>query len=894
MRKKTLILLSLTILFTAAHLYGTDFHPLNILHSTHIDSALAKIKMERQDLTFNLIDKPDTFRLQVINRLFKDPISAFDVCDSIAEYHFNHLAHLDSLLIFNSQLLDLEVDVQEYPKPYHQENIQPLQSSHPVNQEIIRQSLAILPTIFEKIDYAFNSLTNEERAFLEEYGREYFEEEEDVQDKTLREMHEAEERSRNINKKFGKYAAKIDRPSLIQAALVAVDLINTIDSLVSSTPDSLYPDEPFFYQTEYGDIVINPQEGALLDQAIIIIDYGNDNTYNLKETETFRLILDYEGNDKYFGESFCQGGGYWGVDILIDFEGDDIYYAKNHAQGSGYFGVGILCDLEGDDTYKGENMVQGAGAFGIGILCDLIGNDLYECCLLSQGLGYTGGIGALIDGNGNDNYIVQQKHVDILRYDDHFESLSQGCGFGIRPYYSGGIGILADQKGNDNYLSDIFGQGVGYWYALGGLVDKEGHDRYLSYQYAQGSGVHLAFGVLIDYEGNDIYASKGVSQGCGHDYAFGGLYDFCGDDNYVCYDLSQGAGNANGISFFLDAHGDDGYIAKRHNTMGYSDKRRGFGYIGLFFDLKGNDYYGSSWGGNNQHWIHSTYGIGVDSENAYLDSLIPQRKYDMEPADEPLGSDIETLFMQASASSQKFQYLVQPAQDRIEAMGDSAMPYLVEKLDTESAREQHALIAIIPEIGKLAVPYLEEILRDSIPDKISISLLLLGKIKEETSYEIIEKYALDPNPAYRVNAIKALGDLRNVQAIPIFISGLQDSIVSARRESAIALQKIHSEEAILPLIEATNDDFQEVRYSAEEALVCIGEPAESYVQKIYPTCSVRSKKHLINYFAKVQSASNYQFLEHILQEEGNEELIPHILDAKSAYNTRDVSTNKYQ
>jgi len=857
-----------------------------------MDSALAMIKMERQDLTFNMIDKPDTFRLSLINRLFDEPLAAFDVSDSIAEYHFHHLTHFDSLLIFDSQLLDIDADVNGLSTTLNSENTLHLETLHPVNQEVIKQSLAVLPTIFETIDCAFHQLTDEERTFLDEYGREYFEEEEDVQDKTLREMYEAEEESRKINKKFGKYAAKIDQASLVKAALIGVKLISTIDSLVSSTSDSLYLGDSFSYQTEYGDIVINPGAGTSLEQAIIIIDYGNDNTYNLKETDTFRLIMDYGGNDKYFGESFCQGGGYWGIDILIDFEGDDLYCAKNHAQGIGYFGIGLLCDLDGDDTYKAENMVQGAGAFGIGLLCDSYGNDLYECCLYGQGFGFTKGFGGLIDANGNDNYIVKQKHVDILRYDTHFESLSQGFGFGIRPYYSGGIGILADQKGNDNYISDIFGQGVGYWYALGGLVDKEGHDHYIAYQYAQGAGVHLAFGVLIDYEGNDIYASKGVSQGCGHDYAFGGLYDFCGDDNYVCYDLSQGGGNANAISVFIDAYGNDGYIAKRSNTMGYSDKRREFGYIGLFLDLQGNDYYGAPLGGNNQYWIHSTYGIGIDSENTYLDSLVPQREYDMKPADEPLGSDIETLFMQASAASQKFQHLVQPAQERIVAMGLEAMPFLVEKLDTESAREQHSLIAIIPEIGKPAVPYLEEVLQDSIPEKIPIALLLLGKIKEEDSYQTIAKYARDSNHSYRVNATKALGELGSTEAVPILISGLQDSIVSVRRESAIALQKIPSEQAILPLIKATDDDFQEVRYSAEDALTNIGKEAEPYVQKMYPTSSIRSKKHLINYCARVQSTANHQFLEQLSQDEDNKELLFHILNAKSAYDDSGISTDK--
>ena len=77
------------------YLYADNFHPLDILQNTHIDSALSKIKMTRKDLTFNLnLTKADTFRLSLINRLFKKPLSTFDVCDSIAEYHSQNIENL--------------------------------------------------------------------------------------------------------------------------------------------------------------------------------------------------------------------------------------------------------------------------------------------------------------------------------------------------------------------------------------------------------------------------------------------------------------------------------------------------------------------------------------------------------------------------------------------------------------------------------------------------------------------------------------------------------------------------------------------------------------------------------------------------------------------------------
>ncbi len=223
------------------------------------------------------------------------------------------------------------------------------------------------------------------------------------------------------------------------------------------------------------------------------------------------------------------------------------------------------------------------------------------------------GLGALIDSSGNDNYFAGGRYKDILRYEDHYISLSQGFAYGLRPMMSGGIGILFDLSGNDVYTSDIFGQGSSYWFSLGTLMDKEGNDKYVSFQYAQGAGTHLCLGILEDEKGDDVYISHGVSQGCGHDLALGILWDKEGNDNYLSESLSQGAGSANGFGIMIDEGGDDGYyVSINANTQGYGNPRRDYGSVGMLLDFSGKDLYRGN-GADSTWWTTpSKWGIGVD------------------------------------------------------------------------------------------------------------------------------------------------------------------------------------------------------------------------------------------------------------------------------------------
>ncbi len=389
------------------------------------------------------------------------------------------------------------------------------------------------------------------------------------------------------------------------------------DSVINDTNLNDFKFNYIEFETPFGKVCLGDSTSQNYSgDLFVVIDYGGDDTYNIEKSGkcNFTFILDYGGNDIYNMPKNRISPYAMGVNVMIDFSGDDNYFAGSWALGAGFFGTGILWDKCGNDHYYGDTFTMGAGCFGYGILRDDEGDDFYQSALFSQGFGFVEGIGVLIDNAGNDHYFAGGKYKDILRYEDHYLSLSQGFAYGIRPYMSGGVGYLVDKSGNDTYESDIFGQGCSYWWSLGILADGGGNDKYLSFQYAQGSATHMALGCLYDAGGNDNYIAKGVSQGCGHDRAVGLLYDAFGDDDYIAYDLSQGAGSANGIGIIADLEGIDSYLVKKaNNTQGYGNPRREYGSIGIFLDIGGaKDTYAGGEGADSTWWSGSKWGIGID------------------------------------------------------------------------------------------------------------------------------------------------------------------------------------------------------------------------------------------------------------------------------------------
>jgi hypothetical protein len=612
-----------------------------------LDDALRCIKMTKSDLGFrNDYVDVDSFRLKIIDSFMHQPLDLLFFNSSISQNT-------------NKAFLTSELDLIPSLSLYLQANsINDLSSNMAIkafeidtlNNEFMkhysRVSKSLPPALKNSISYlfeglyqadslskeAFVDLTPEEKDFIKNNFPVIILEDVTDEFKTPEELDQQSKYEEELTKKMIPYLAKIKREKIYEAGTalssatkaslsILKDYLKTKPTIESIAKDKkdLENDIIFRINTYLGEIVIGGFGSTRYEGSpAVIIDLGGDDDYFLSKAKedsmNSSVIIDLGGNDIYRSEGdFVIGSGFFGCGILVDLSGDDTYLTNNFSLGSGLFGMGMLLDEGGNDKYFGDTFTMGAGSFGLGILMDTKGADQYTASLYAQGFGFISGFGALIDSAGNDNYFAGGKYKDILRYKDHYISLSQGFAYGIRPIMSGGIGLLYDLSGNDLYISDIFGQGSSYWWALGSLVDEDGNDKYVSYQYAQGAGTHMTLGILEDKKGDDVYISHGVSQGCGHDLAFGLLYDKSGNDDYVSYDLSQGAGSANGIGILVDEKGDDGYyVEKKNNTQGFGDPRRDYGSIGIFLDLSGNDHYNGN--GKDSTWwtTPSQWGVGID------------------------------------------------------------------------------------------------------------------------------------------------------------------------------------------------------------------------------------------------------------------------------------------
>ncbi len=404
------------------------------------------------------------------------------------------------------------------------------------------------------------------------------------------------------------------------------------------------------------------------ENTLLAVDLGGHDTYlNGIAASTvslpISLALDLAGDDLYLADGPTQGAGVCGIGILVDVQGNDRYSARRYAQGAGQFGLGLLADLAGDDSYSNEFSGQGCGYFGIGLLLDLAGNDQYELLGDGQGLGGVAGVGVLADRTGNDRYTAVRQHSITGRPSYHSPdrdvavSNAQGVGLGRRGdgsdghAWAGGLGALLDGQGDDVYWAGNWSMGTGYWFGIGLLHDRDGNDEYHGVAYSQGTGAHFCIGVSVDEAGNDRHLSEENSHSSlawAHDFTIGILLDVAGDDLYRV-DTSGLAYSVNrSVALVIDTGGDDVYQSdferrqelKQGLWPGVAINDPGFraregvrtyfadtSSIGLFLDVGGNDQY---WGGlqNNTHWLDPddfpnwadrNFSVGVDRADGRVD-----------------------------------------------------------------------------------------------------------------------------------------------------------------------------------------------------------------------------------------------------------------------------------
>ncbi len=443
-------------------------------------------------------------------------------------------------------------------------------------------------------------------------------------------------------RRLDRLVAELDLPALNAGAM---DLALVIDDVSGRLAAGQWAVTSRRYATPLGDVVIGGTGDDVYEgrPPALIVELGGSDRYAsgaaaAAEDRPVSVIVDLSGDDRYETDGpSAWGAGVAGIGLLVDLAGNDVYRAGDLAEGCGVGGVGLLFDGGGDDQYTGRVHAQGAAAFGVGVLCDRGGSDRYEALQRAQGYGYTLGTGALIDAEGDDSYLADDRNLVFKspQTAEHNASLSQGFGFGRRADYTdgrslaGGTGWLVDGGGADRYDCGVFGQGAGYWYGVGMLVDLAGDDRYHGIWYVQASAAHFAVGGLVDQAGADDYqAEMNMAQGAGHDFSLGFLADLAGNDRYRAPNLGLGAGNANGVGYCWDAAGDDVYETGRPLTLGAAQvpgkpgdlavsPRRAATCLGLFLDGSGTDRYPRPECGDQKTWRRAddttaALGFGMD------------------------------------------------------------------------------------------------------------------------------------------------------------------------------------------------------------------------------------------------------------------------------------------
>jgi len=326
-------------------------------------------------------------------------------------------------------------------------------------------------------------------------------------------------------------------------------------------------------------------------QDFLCIDLGGNDLYrgrfasSIPLEQPISIVIDLDGNDTYDGSdtTLSIGSGLFGIGGVIDIKGNDQYIGKNSSIGCAWYGVGVVVDKEGNDTYTGSIWTQGAAHIGVGAIIDNSGNDIYSCAEQSQAMGSTLGAGIIVDVSGNDSYIARDDGNVSEMYLNQSVAMSQGVGYGRRAdlgdghSLAGGVGILVDGEGDDIYSSQVWSQGAGYWWGLGILEDLQGNDKYRNGKYSAGAGAHFAVGVFTDLFGNDEYnignqTAKNQYHGHARDGSIGIASDGFGNDKYFFKLHCGGSGDLGSIGFFWDQLGDDEY------TYEFEDPKDGGGW----------------------------------------------------------------------------------------------------------------------------------------------------------------------------------------------------------------------------------------------------------------------------------------------------------------------------
>jgi len=504
-------------------------------------------------------------QLKEVTYMMRHPLLSGEVAKELSQQVVSPLHihdgnwHIGDMMQEIASLLDIDM-----PPPE-----KPAEVSFPALLQIMEETK-------NRIQEALNNLSPEEKVLLQNKAINSWD---DSQWNTILEISMKVDRTKLFNA-FSSFLSFLTRDNLM---LLREDIIKRF----GNKPGTIL----YEAMTPIGKVIVGGSgPNVYAEDAALILDLGGDDLYlnnagGTRPGMPLALVIDWGGNNRYLSkENFSQGAGVLGGGFLIDLGGNATFSSLDGSQGAGFWGIGFLYHGEGNGVYTARKFCQGTGQMGIGLIVNRKGNDRYLCSRGGQGLGLFGGVGILIDEAGNDFYHVGGLEPDFRDPLKSTISMGQGFGQGARPEKDkdgvpGGIGMLIDEEGDDTYIADYFAQGASYYYGLGILNDMAGDDQYISGRYSQGAGIHSSVGVLIDQKGNDFYySSVGVAQGMGHDFGVGFFEDDGGHDHYSGGTLVQGAATNGSLGIFIGQQESDQhtYISK---GQGYAQDENSMGIM---------------------------------------------------------------------------------------------------------------------------------------------------------------------------------------------------------------------------------------------------------------------------------------------------------------------------
>lgn len=190
-----------------------------------------------------------------------------------------------------------------------------------------------------------------------------------------------------------------------------------------------------------------------------------------------------------------------------------------------------------------------------------------------------------------------------------------------------------------------------------------------------------------------------------------------------------------------------------------------------------------------------------------------------------LRAQVDSLFILACGGLEKYRDLAQPAESTLVEMGEKAVPYLLEKLTTQSAREKWTLIRVFGKIGEPATIPVVERLNSNDKEETKLAIRILGEIKDNRATKSLAELLDNKDYNIRSHVCESLGKIEDTTAFEDVKSRMEDSVEVVRKSSAVALGKIKDKRAVPYLIRGLSDPHFSVRMSSANSLIEIGESA---------------------------------------------------------------------